>query len=258
MPRVFLNGINLYYEVHGRGFPLLLLHGFAGTTKSWKPQVKPLSRSYRLIIYDMRGHGQTDSPRELSAYSMEIVVEDQYQLLRHLGVEQGVIGGLSLGGLVAMHFYFKHPEMVRALILADTGPGYRNPERMEAWNRERIACAEVLEREGMEGFMRSPYSILDYYTPPEVMRRLDPIGLANVNRGVMLNIRLLPVEEIKVPTLILCGDRDRDFLPATEYMSQRIPDSEKVILQGAGHGSNIDQPEAFNDAILGFLKRIGL
>ena len=258
MPKALLNGINFYYEVHGEGYPLLLLHGFAGTTKSWEPQVAPLSEVYRFIHYDMRGHGQSDSPEELSDYSMETVVEDQYQLLRHLGVAKGVIGGLSLGGVVAMDFYFKYPEMVRALILANTGPGFRNPQHMESWNRSRTACAEILEEEGMEGFMRSHYSLLDYYTTPDVMRKHNPIGLANVNRGVMLDLVMHPIDKIKVPTLILCGDRDIDFLPATEYMSRRVPSSRKVLLQDAGHGSNIDQPDAFNSAILEFLKEIGL
>ena len=98
MPEVFLNGINLYYEDNGSGFPVILSHGFASSTKFWDDQVPVFSKKYRLITYDMRGHGQTDAPKDLSKYSLDIVIEDMYQLLRHLEIQKAVVGGLSLGG----------------------------------------------------------------------------------------------------------------------------------------------------------------
>lgn len=260
MPKAFLNGISIYYEEHGQGFPLLIAHGFTGTTRSWAPQVEALSRRYRFILYDMRGHGQTDSPHELSAYSMDILIEDQYRLLRLLGIEQAVVGGLSLGGSVAMRFYFKHPGMVRALVLADTAPGFRNPQgkSLQAWNEDWLAVADLLEKQGMAGYLKSEHAKLDYYTTPEIMLKHDPIGLANINRGVMLNQFMLPLEEMKVPALLICGDKDTEYLGSAEYMSQHIPVAQKVIIKNAGHGANVDQPEAFNCAILDFLKGIGL
>ena len=256
MPRVPINGMNIYYEVHGRPDKptFLLLHGFAGSTVCWKTQVEELSQSFRVIVYDMRGHGLSESPHDPSLYSMAIAVEDQHKLLRYLGAGPGVIEGLSLGGSVALHFYFRHPGMVRALVLAGTGPGYRNTERMEAWNRWCNNCAEVLEKQGMDGFMRSPYSESCYYTPAEVMWAHDPIGLANVTRGISMNPHMLPLEEIKVPTLILCGENDNEFLAAADYMHKKIKGSQKVIIPGAGHAINVDQPEAFNRAILNFWK----
>ncbi len=259
MPKALLNGINLRYEDTGSGFPVIFTHGFAGTTKAWASQVPAFSKKYRFITYDMRGHGQTDAPNDLSRYTLDIVVEDIYQLLRHLGIQKAVVGGLSLGGYLTLHFYNQHPDMTTALILMGTGPGYRTPEKAKDWNQTRIDCARVLETQGMKGFMESEYSRNDYYTTPDVMMKHNPKGLANISRGVMINpwgLDILP--NIKVPALIICGDRDTDLLPATDYMAQRIPGAKKVIIANANHGINIDQPAVFESTVLDFLDSLKL
>lgn len=259
MPKLAVDGVNIYYEVHGQGTPLVLTHGFAGTTYMWRPQVAALSQRCRLILYDMRGHGQSDSPPALAAYSLEIALNDLHQLLRHLGAEQAVVGGLSLGGYLSLHFYRQHPEMVRALLLADTGPGFRNPQRREEWDRACFARAELLEKGGMEAFANSPFASFDYYTPRELLLKLDPIGLANVSRAVMAGawgVEIVP--QVAVPTLVVCGERDADFIPATEYMAAAIPNARKAIIANAGHGANVDNPEAFNRAVLDFLSELGI
>jgi pimeloyl-ACP methyl ester carboxylesterase len=259
MPKAAINGINIYYEEHGDGFPVILTHGFAGTTKSWKGQIPAFSKKYRFIIYDMRGHGLSDCPEDLTKYRLEMLIEDIHQLLRHLGVEKAVIGGLSLGGYLTIHFYNNHPDMTAAVILIDTGPGYRSPEKAKPWNESRLECARILETKGMEGFIESEYSKDDYYTTPEVMKKLNPKGLANINRGVMVNtwgLDILP--HIKVPALVICGDRDTPFLAASDYMAQKIPGAQKVIIPNAGHGVNIDQPKLFEKAVLSFLDGLKL
>ncbi len=254
MPKAFLNGINLYYEDIGKGFPLILTHGFAGTTKSWAGQVAAFTRKYRFITYDMRGHGQSDAPDDPAKYQVEVLVEDIYQLLRHLGIKKAVIGGLSLGGFLTIRFYARHPEMAAGLVIIDTGPGYRTPEKAKDWDESCHDCAEILRKDGIPAFQKSEYSALDYYTAPEVMAKQNPIGLAYVRDVTMktpTGLDILPT--IKVPSLIICGDRDVQFLPATEYMAQKIPGAKKVIIANAGHGVNIDQPEVFNRTVLEFL-----
>jgi pimeloyl-ACP methyl ester carboxylesterase len=107
--------------------------------------------------------------------------------------------------------------------------------------------------------MESEYSRSDYYTSPEVMLKHNPKGLANISRGVMINpwgLDILP--NIKVPALVICGDKDDAFLPATDYMAQKIPDAKKVIVADAGHGVNIDQPQVFNSTVLDFLDSLKL
>ena len=98
MPTAVLNGIRLYYEAHGRGTPLVLMHGFAGTAESWKPQIPALSARYRLILCDARGHWRSESPRSADLYSHEIFADDLRALLDHLGEETAVVGGLPWAG----------------------------------------------------------------------------------------------------------------------------------------------------------------
>ncbi len=259
MPKALINGINLYYEDHGSGFPVIFTHGYAGTTRSWEGQVAAFSQKYRFITYDMRGHGQTDAPESLAQYSQDILVEDMYQLLRHLGIQKAVICGLSLGGYLTIHFCNQHPDMTAAIILMDTGPGYRAPESSRKWNETRIDCANILETKGIKGFMESEHSILDYYTTPDVMVKHNPKGLANISRGAMVNLWGLDIlPDIKVPALIICGDKDTDYLAGTDYMERKIPGARKVIVADAGHGVNIDQPQVFESTVLGFLDSLKL
>jgi len=257
MPKVLVNGINLYYEDNGSGFPVLFTHGYTGTTKSWGDQVAAFTKKYRFITYDVRGHGQTDAPDELSKYNIDIVIEDMYQLLCHLGIQKAVVGGLSLGGYLTLHFYNQHPDMAAAIILIDTGPGYRTPEKAAEWNRTGLEMANILETQGMKGYLESPYfggsGALD------VLMKHNPKGLANIRRGVMINpwgLDILP--EIKVPTLIICGDRDEPYMAATDYMAKKIPGAKKVMVADSGHSVNKDQPKVFESTVLDFLDSLKL
>ncbi|MBI4337232.1 MAG: alpha/beta fold hydrolase [Chloroflexi bacterium] len=257
MPHAQVNGINLYYEVHGFGPPLVLLHGYAGTAYSWSPQVSSLGRHHRLILCDLRGHGRSEAPADSETYSVAAVTEDLRQLLAHLGVKQAVIGGLSVGGILAMRFYEAHPDMTRALILCDTGPGYRNPEAMAEWDRRCSERAKLLEERGIEAFMESAFATDDYYTPRDLMRQHNALGLANFSKRVMASPRMVALEEIKVPTLVLCGSRDKPFVRASYYMAQHIPAATLAIIPKAGHASNIDQPDLFNGLVGAWLEDIG-
>src|SRR5438046_4972635 len=123
MPIARVNGVSLYYEIAGRGAPLVLVHGFACGIRSWDPQVRALSRYRRVVTYDVRGHGLSDAPPDAAAYSQPISVEDLHGLLAYLGITRAAIGGLSMGGNIALNFALAYPQMVGALIITDTGAG---------------------------------------------------------------------------------------------------------------------------------------
>jgi pimeloyl-ACP methyl ester carboxylesterase len=253
MPTERLNGVDIYFEDQGSGYPVLMTHGYGSTSAMWRPQVEPLTKRYRLITWDMRGHGETDSPEEQSAYSEAHTVEDMAALLRRLGVEQAVIGGLSLGGYMSLGFNLAHPEMVRALILCDTGPGYRNPQAREGWNETAYRRAERFEERGLEALGASP--------EVEAARRQhrSAAGLAKAARGMLAQFDSRVIEsldKISVPTLIIVGENDTPFLAGTDYMANKIPNARKVVIPNAGHAANIDQPEAFNQAVLEFLDEV--
>ena len=140
------NGVNLYYEETGEGFPLVWSHEFAGNYPSWDPQVRFFSRRYRVITYSARGYPPSDVPEDPDAYSQDLVVEDLYLLLRHLRIDEAYIGGLSMGGIVALNFAIAHPEMCRGIIVASVGSG---SDDREAFLASAQVVADRLLSEGM-------------------------------------------------------------------------------------------------------------
>src|ERR1041384_7297630 len=157
MTRTRLNDVEIEYTVTGEGPAVLLTHGYGDTNRAWDPQRDALARrypgarTYRLITADLRGHGETESPADPAAYSLPATVADLRALLQHLGVDRAVVGGLSLGGYVSLHFALPPPRMVRALVICDSGPGFRNAEARAAWNERAHARAARLETDGLTG-----------------------------------------------------------------------------------------------------------
>lgn len=256
MPKAKVNGINLYYESSGKGYPLVFTHGFSASHLMWKTQ-EPLTKEYRLITYDTRGHGETDSPPSADRYSANISVEDLYQLTQKLGIKKAVFGGLSMGGYISLRFHLKHPEMASALIIMDTGPGYRNPARMAEWNKSREDMAQRLEKEGISVLVAQAQS----EGRREISLKQNPVGLAHMSRKVVAQDDSWVIEnldKIKVPTLVLVGENDTAFLAAADYMAKTISGAQKFTVPNAGHPANIDNPEFFNARILEFLHKLGM
>ncbi len=252
MPKLDRDGVKIHYEVHGSGPPLLLTHGYSSTSAMWQGQIDALSRHHRLVLWDMRGHGQSDYPDDPGAYSEEATVADMAALLDAVGAPSAVIGGLSLGGYMSLAFCRAHPERVRALLIIDTGPGFKKDDARDAWNRRAYDTAERFEREGLavlKTLSRERSSV----------SHRDATGLALAARGMLTQrdarvIELLPA--ITVPSLIVVGADDTPFLAASDYMAAKIPGAKKVVIPAAGHAVNIDQPKAFIDAVLPFLNTL--
>ncbi len=256
MPVVELNGIHINYEEHGRpdGAPILLTHAYAATLQMWNPQFEALS-DYRVIGWDMRGHGGTDSPPTQDAYTEKLTVADMAGLLRHLGAERAVIGGLSLGGYISLEFQLAHPEMVRALVLCNTGPGYRKDEARAGWNDFSVGYAKRFEERGLDGLGRG----IEIEATRQYQRSAQ--GLAFAGRGILTqrdaNV-MLNLEKIDVPTLIILGADDERYKAGGDYMAAKIPNARKVVIEKAGHAVNLYQPEQFNTAVLAFLRDNGI
>jgi pimeloyl-ACP methyl ester carboxylesterase len=252
MPKLNRDGIQIYYEVHGAGPPLLLTHGYSSTSAMWQGQIEALSKCHKLVLWDMRGHGQSDYPDDPAAYSEALTVADMAALLDEVGARSAIVGGLSLGGYMALAFYRAHPERVRALLIIDTGPGFKKDEAREAWNKRAYETAERLEREGLAVLKSLSRERSD-------AAHRDASGLTRAARGLLTQrdarvIELLP--NVKVPSLIVVGADDAPFLAASDYMAAKIPAAKKVVIPAAGHAVNIDQPQAFIDAVLPFLDGI--
>ncbi|MBE7519555.1 MAG: alpha/beta fold hydrolase [Thermoflexaceae bacterium] len=239
------DGVKIYYEDHGQGPAILLTHGFADTSIFWRGQVAAFSDRYRVITWDMRGHGQSDSPDDPALYSEDHTVGDMAAILDTCGVERAVLGGLSLGGFMSLAFNLRHPGRVRALMLFDTGPGYRSAEGRAGWNQTALARAAGFEERGLDAANRR-----------QRLEHRSPEGLAKAARGMLAQFDGRVIESlpgIAVPTLVLVGANDQPFMAAADYMAAKIPGARKGVIAGAGHTINLDQPEAFNAAVEEFL-----
>jgi pimeloyl-ACP methyl ester carboxylesterase len=248
MPTIDRDGVDIHYETHGSGPAVLLSHGYGATCRMWDGQVAAFAGRWRIITWDMRGHGQSGDPADPALYSHALTVGDMAAVLDACGVETAVIGGLSLGGVMSLGFHIAHPERVRALVLCDTGPGFRNPDARAAWNERALARAQELEERGLDAARGGGETRLGSHRSAR--------GLAGAARGMLAQfddslIRSLPA--IRVPTLVLVGSEDRNFLGAADYMTAKIAGARKAVVDGAGHAANLDRPKAFNAAVGEFL-----
>jgi pimeloyl-ACP methyl ester carboxylesterase len=261
MPQLHRDGVTIHYEVHGPGHgpgpgpsdgrvPVLLSHGFSASTQMWAKNVDVLAAERTVVTWDLRGHGASDSPDDAALYTPEACLDDMAAVLDACGIERATLGGHSLGGFLSLAFRLVHRDRVAALLLCNTGPGYRQPEGREAWNRMAEGFAVGFEERGLDALSGSP----------EVTGgRHDPAGLARAARGILVQhdarvIESLP--DIDVPTLVVVGDNDRPFLAAADYLAAKIPGAEKALIAGAGHAANVDQPATFNRIVGAFLASV--
>ncbi len=249
MPQVDRDGVGIAYESYGSGPPVLWTHGFGATMEMWRAQVEALAADYRVIVWDLRGHGSSDSPSDIDAYDHEAAVADMCAVLDACGERQAVIAGLSLGGFLSLAFHLRYPDRTTALILSDTGPGYRGMRGRRDWNRFAESWARDLEERGSEALGRS--------VEMTIGRHRDITGIVRAARGTLTQRDAAVIESlpsISVPTLILAGADDDPYVRSSEYMAERIPGARFELIAEAGHAPNIERPEAFNRAVLTFLE----
>ena len=231
MPTLDRNGVTIYYEVHGIGPAVILSHGYSATCRMWDGQIAAFKDRYKVIVWDMRGHGQSAYPKDAAAYSETLTVADIAAILDACGEKRAIIGGLSLGGYMSLAFHARHADRTRALMLFDTGPGFKKDD------------ARGLAALGTSDEVRQS-------------RHRDATGLAGAARGMLAqrdDTVIRSLETIRVPTLVLVGANDTNFLAATDYMAAKISGATKVVLPDAGHAANLHQPSAFNRAMNTFL-----
>lgn len=248
MAKLDRDGVKIHYEILGKGPTILLSHGYSSTCRMWDGQVAALKDRYQVIVWDMRGHGESDYPTDQSRYSEALTVGDMLALLDKAGAKKAIIAGLSLGGYMSLAFHASHPDRVRALMLFDTGPGFKKDEARSKWNETAHKRAETLDAKGL--------AALNSSDEVKLTKHRDATGLARAARGMLAqqNDRVIQsLDTVAVPTLVLVGANDTNFLAATDYMAAKIKGSTKVVIPDAGHAANLHQPARFNQAVEAFL-----
>ena len=269
MPKALINEVTIYYEIHGKGFPLILAHGLGGNAGEWRYQVPDLSQGYRLILWDQRGHGQSESPPEQELYGRDLSAQDLLLLMDHLNIPRAYVGGTSLGGGVAAAFTVAHPERVAALLAFDSAGagGIPIPQESRAMRERTIELAETQGMAAMADYILKANPNLAVrggrgQTGPEAdalrerFLKGDPVGYANTVRSMLVEVPIAEdkLAQIEAPTLVLGGGDDPS--PSLSTTHARIPGSKMVTIPDAGHLSNMDQPEVFNREVLNFLAEV--
>jgi pimeloyl-ACP methyl ester carboxylesterase len=253
------NGTDLYYERAGSGHPLVLIHGFTLDTRMWDDQFAIFARQYQTTRYDMRGFGRSALPTE----EPFTAVEDLRALLDVLGVSCTFVLGLSLGGSVAIDFALAYPDRTSALVLVDPAlGGWPWSEAFSQFMRElEIAARTQGVNAARQRWLAHPF-FLPAQERPELAERLAQI-VASCSGWSWLHTsperdadlpEVRPLERISTPTLLVMGERDiEEFQAIANHVSCSIPHLTKLVLPGVGHMTNMEAPEAFNEAVLRFL-----
>ncbi len=256
-----VNGLDTYYEIHGtEGKPWLVLsHSLACSTGMWEGQIAAFKDRYRVLVYDTRGHGQSAAPK--GPYTLEGLADDLAALLKELRVAKPHFVGLSMGGMIGQTFALKHPGVLASLTLADTTSRY--PAEAAATWQDRIRVAET---KGMEPLVQA--TLERWFTEPFRKRQIPTV------EKIATSIRTTPVpgyvgcchaipkidvtarlQELKLPALVICGEQDPATPPAmAREIQQHLPGAQLALIPQAAHLANIEQPEAFNRALGGFLR----
>jgi pimeloyl-ACP methyl ester carboxylesterase len=266
MPKARVNGVELRYEVAGKGYPLAFVHAYPLTLEMWAPQVAYLSRNFRVVTYDARGFGQSEAPQPPEAYSQETAVEDLFQLMKHLGIKQGCVIGASMGGNIALHLALRHPEILHGVVVADTGAGSDDPK---AFHRMVEEWAKAADAGGIEKFadLILAHPIFAEYAArgPEAERQMRGMIASNTARGVANTARRVlgrrpPIYDLEarlvkmaLPALVMVGENDEACFPPSKFMAEKIPEGDLRIVQDAGHLPNLERPDVFNDAVERFV-----
>jgi len=259
--KVKANGIEINYEVEGNGPWLTLSHSLACNLHMWDPQMPALTKKFKVLRFDTRGHGQTSAPA--GEYTLEQLADDLKGLLDALGIKQTHYAGLSMGGMIAQAFALKYPGVFQSMVLADT-TSRRPPNAAQMWG-ERIQNAQT---KGMGAIVQG--TLERWFTEPyrnarkDVMEKIGndirntPVnGFVGCCHAISKVDYLDRLKEIKVPALVMVGEQDHGTPPeAARAIQANLPGSELKIIASAAHLSNVEQADEFNKAMTDFLSRV--
>lgn len=258
-----INGISWSDEGLAGSLPVVLIHGFPFDRRMWGPQIQALSKQYRVISYDVRGHGASAAGD--GQYTVEFFVDDLFQLLDHLKLKQAVLCGLSMGGYIALRAAEREPERVKALILCDT--------KSEADGNEaklkRAASVLSVKKNGSsayaEEFVKAVLTEETLKTQTALARSVKDMIAGNTPLAIAGALLALAARtdttaalpKMSFPALLLVGSEDRLTPPsASEAMLKALPHAVLHVVPRAAHLSNLENPDFFNEKLLAFLKNL--
>lgn len=267
LANVNVNGLSIHYrDTGGDGFPLVLAHGFTGNGRNWALTAPALRERFRIVSPDHRGHGMSDKPTQTEDYDLDLMADDLWKLLGSIGIEECYLVGHSMGGMVAQLVTLAHPALVKALVLVDTAAEIPRSLAGKERYQERQRLVKMAEDEGMEAVFEEQLKVADPQirsNPAFVKTWREQFLMTSVHayiggaHGMATRRPVLErLGEVKVPTLIVCGEKDEPFLEPSRMMHEKIAGSELVMIANCGHSPQIEKPGEFNAILSGFLDRV--
>ncbi|MDZ5472626.1 2-succinyl-6-hydroxy-2,4-cyclohexadiene-1-carboxylate synthase [Bacillus sp. 31A1R] len=264
-----IDGIRYHVDIIGEGFPLILLHGFTGNTKTWSPFQEKWGKHSKIIAVDIIGHGGTESPTSVDRYNMMSVVKDLSLLMDMLNIGKADFLGYSMGGRLALSFAMAHPHKVRKLVLESATPGIdTEAERLTRIEQDRKLAEFIIERGMTEfvdyweniGLFQSQKSLPDHTQARVRTQRLENsiIGLSNSLLGMGTGSQPSRWEQLHLltnETLLITGSLDKKFCEIAAKMTQKIKNVEWVNIKECGHAIHVEESEKFGTIVSRFLSK---
>ncbi|MDR2306876.1 MAG: alpha/beta hydrolase [Paucimonas sp.] len=251
------DGCLLHYEEHGQGEPLVLLHGLGSSSQDWELQVAEFSRHYRVILMDIRGHGQSSRPRR--GYQIKTFSEDLLALLRHLGCGPVHFVGLSMGGMVGFQFAVEHPDWLRSLCIVNSAPEVKRRSRsdwlwwLKRWGLARLLSVETVGKGLAARLFPKPQQA-------ELRRKMAERWARNDKRAYLKSFAAIVdwgvqerIGQIHCPTLVIAAEHDYTPVQLKERYVALMPNARLAVIADSRHATPLDQPEVFNQTLLPFL-----
>ena len=267
MPLININGVNLHYDSKGKGKAIVCLHGYTSNSSVFSGQLSGLALNYKVVTYDLRGHGKSEAPSREEDYHIPVLAKDLLELLKFLDIKECCLIGHSGGGHVALQFAMEHQDMLKALVFISTSSEER--PRTQNYYEHRKRIEEIARDKGIEAaFEYDSSNSLDWKEQfkkhpeqkEEVRKRVLSMsvdGYIYIVRARAKRENLTPrLNTIHVPTLIFWGDQDFKMSNSVQVLKRGIPGSELAIIKGAGHLPQWENPAEFNNILVQFLNRI--
>jgi pimeloyl-ACP methyl ester carboxylesterase len=257
MPTVKINDLTVYYERHGQGQPLLFIHGLGSSTRDWQLQVAHFSQYYQPVLYDVRGHGQSDKPA--GPYNMTMFASDAAGLISTLALAPVHVVGISMGGMIALQLAIDAPHLIKSLTVVNAGPDLiprTFKQRFKVW--QRFLIVRLL---GMRKMGQVLGGRLFPKPEHEELRRLfeerwaenDPRAYMETGRALVGWSVIDQLGDIDIPTLVLAADQDYTPVSEKESFVSLMPQAELVVINDCRHALPVERPNSFNRALKAFL-----
>jgi 3-oxoadipate enol-lactonase len=259
MPKLHTRDIDVYYEITGEGEPLLFIHGLGSSMQSWQMQVPVFSAYYKVVTFDLRGHGRSDKP--LERYNISMFAADTAELMKSLGLSSAHVVGFSLGGMVGFQLCLDAPDMVKSLVVVNSPvTGYRQSlrEGFESWKHfTRVQLTGIRKERQPNGQQLFPKQDEEQWrqTLTERFAINNMLAQANSFWAILKGSVTDNLSLINCPTLVITSDKD--YVPVSiksAYVS-RIPGAEMVVIPNSRHAVPTEQSERFNALLLDFLSK---